>query len=190
MLLSSKEHSKAMWEKYTEARPNLKNGDIILYSGNSLMAKSIKYFDHAYYNHIGVVWNAYERMLTMDMWSKGLTVTPLSNRINGYRDFCILRPKNINPFAIEAALSSGLDLWEGNTKYDYTLLLRIAVIKKTGIDITGLGRKGRFICSEFVQNYCSNLGIHTFDEIELITPEDFIRYIDTEKFDVLYKTNK
>ena len=84
-------------QKYIDNRDNIQNGDLILYRGNSMMAKAIQYLDRAFYNHIGVVWKVEDpeskeyRILTLDMWSKGLVVVPLSERMSGYDDFwCFL----------------------------------------------------------------------------------------------------
>lgn len=174
-------------EKYVNLRNDFMTGDIVLYRGTSTLAKSIQYFDKAYYNHIGIVWDIddIDKVLTLDMWSKGLTCVPLSRRMDGYHDFCILRPK-VRPEAIKHAISSVLNDWDGrNIKYDNMLLLRVAIVKKTGIDITGLGSTDKFICSEFVKYYTDLLGLDTYADRKLITPEDFRRYIDAN-FDVLY----
>ena len=168
--------------KYLENRNSIQNGDLIIYRGSSLMARAIQYLDKAFYNHIGVVWKVEDpeskeyRILTLDMWDKGLVVIPLSERISGYDDFCILRPK-VTQDKIEAAIFDGLRLWEGKVGYDYSLIFRVALIKKFGIDVTSLGKTNRYICSEFAQAYCKNF-INTYNGINLITPEDFRRYID------------
>ena len=180
-------NNKGYPEKYTKLREEIKNGDLILYRGSSIMAKGILYFDKAYYNHIGVVWRpqGVDRVLTLDMWTEGLDCVPVSRRMEGYKDFCILRPK-VSNLKIESAIAESLEEWDGrNIKYDNSLILRIALIKKTGIDISGLGKKGNFICSEFAQYYCDLLGLKTYSMINLITPEDFRRYID-ENFELIY----
>lgn len=174
-------------EKYNKLRDEIKNGDLILYRGNSMLAKSIEYFDKAYYNHIGVVWRPEDtnRVLTLDMWSNGLDCIPLSRRMAGYKDFCILRPKVSND-KTESAIRLVMDDWDGrDIKYNYMLLFRVALIKKTGIDLTGFGNKDRFICSQFVQRYCDLLGLKTYSMINLITPEDFRRFID-DNFELIY----
>ena len=170
-------------QKYIDNRDNIQNGDLILYRGNSMMAKAIQYLDRAFYNHIGVVWKVEDpeskeyRILTLDMWSKGLVVVPLSERMSGYDDFCILRP-NVTQDKIETAIFDGLRLWEGKLGYDYSLIFRVALIKKLGIDVTSLGKTDRYICYEFAQAYCKNF-INTYNNINLITPEDLRRYIDS-----------
>jgi hypothetical protein len=174
-------------EKYKLLRNEIKNGDLILYKGSSFLAKGIQYFDKAYYNHIGVVWKPEDcdRLLTLDMWQEGLTCIPVSRRMSGYKDFCILRPK-VSEEISKKALSISLDEWDGrDIKYDNQLILRVAMIKKLRIDLTGLGKKDRFICSEFIQHYCDLIGLDTYSNINLITPEDFRRFID-DNFELLY----
>lgn len=189
-----------LMQKYNTHRNEFKNGDIVLYHGTSMMAKAIQYFDNAYFNHAGIVWipENSNRVLTLDMWQQGLMCLPLSRRMAGYADFCVLRPKFDFPTGyiakgienqnkINIAVNTALGMWDGReVKYNYAILLRIALIKKTGIDITGLGKKDTFICSQFVQYYTSLLGFSIYEGIKLITPEDFLRFID-ENFEILFK---
>jgi len=176
----TKTTNKGYPEKYSKFRDEIENGDLILYKGTSFLSKSIQYFDKAYYNHIGVAWRPENtnRILTLDMWKEGLVCTPLSRRMDGYSDFCILRPK-VSSQKIDLAICEALEEWEGREiKYDNMLLPRVALVKKTGIDLSNLGKKGKFICSEFAQYYCELLGFNTYNFLNLITPEDFRRFID------------
>lgn len=166
-------------QKYIDHRDEIKNGDLLIYKGTSILSKAIQYFDKAYYNHIGVAWIPENsgRILTLDMWSQGLACIPLSRRMSGYSDFCILRPKVTALQSIEA-IKTSLGMWDGReVKYDFGMLLRVAISKKIKIDISS-SKKNRFICSEFAQYYTSVLGITTYDEIDMITPQDFIRNKD------------
>jgi hypothetical protein len=180
-------NNKGYPEKYTKLRNEIQNGDLLLYKGTSFLAKGIQYFDKAYYNHIGVVWrpNDIDRVLTLDMWSEGLTCIPVSRRMEGYKDFCILRPK-VSIEKSKEAIMKAIEKWDGkDVYYDKQLILRVAAIKKLKIDLSGLGKKDKFICSEFVQYYCDLLGLKTYSMINLITPEDFRRFID-DNFELLY----
>ncbi len=180
-------------QKYLDHRDDIKSGDIVLYRGNGIISNLIHYIDDAYYTHVGVIWKVEDpdskeyRLLTMDMWTNGLVLVPLSERLSNYEDFCIIRPE-VSSDMIEVAIFNSLKLWEGKTRYDYLLLLRISIIKKLRIDLVGYGKLTKYICSEFVDKYCKMLGIHTFDNINLITPEDFRRYFDKSKFIKLFDT--
>jgi hypothetical protein len=189
--LLTKSKSNEIPKKYLENRDSLKSGDVILYRGTGFLAKTIQYFDDAYYNHVGIVWKLETggeveyRLLTLDMWSEGLTLKPLSFRMVGYEDFCVLRPK-VSKTTIKTALNTAINEWEASDiKYDYLLLPRIALVKKTGIDLTGLGSRKKFVCSEFGQEYFTNIGIMSYADIKLITPQDFLRYIDLKKVELL-----
>lgn len=59
-----------------------------------------------------------------------------------------------------------------------------AMIKATRVDITGLGKSSKFICSEFAQKYCNYLGLKTYSNLKVITPEDFRRFMD-ENFEII-----
>lgn len=174
-------------EKMNDILKNVKNGDIILYRGNGFMAKCIRFFDSAYYTHIGVAWlpEKTDQILTLDMWSLGLSCLPLQRRLSIYDDFCILRP-NVSTEKIDETLRTLLNNWDGaDVKYDYMLLFKIAFKKKTGISL-GLGEGKKFICSEFAQQYTNLLGLESYKERQLITPEDFIRYRDPNESEVLF----
>jgi hypothetical protein len=46
------------------------------------------------------------------MWQEGLTCLPLSRRMEGYKDFCILRPI-VSEEKTKASISVSLEEWEG-----------------------------------------------------------------------------
>lgn len=172
-------------EKYKKARPFLKNGDIILFRGNFLLAKAIRFFDSAYYTHIGVVLKVEDRFLILDSNSKGVKPDFLSERMNSYVDFCILSPIRTNA-QIDISLNKALERGDHRTKYDFLLLLRIALVKKLGINLTGLGSPKRDICSEFVQFYTDCLNIICYKNDTLITPQDFIRYRNPSELNISF----
>lgn|GEM_PF-3312061 len=194
-------------EKYNSYRKEAKDGDILLWNGNSLMAKLIRFFDDnyvdnegnkvkdpAYYTHSSLVyWGRGQRLLNADSWYNGITVVPASHRIDVYRDFCVLRPKmdHLKPEQVLAqmdhALNSALKKWDANIPYDYFTTLRVAIIKKTGIDITGLGKRSKFICSEYTQRFTLELGIQDYfrGENAIFTPQDHLRF-EQGSFELLF----
>jgi hypothetical protein len=170
--------------KYAKDRASIKHGDIILFRGSSLLAKLIMYFDSAYYTHVGVVFEIAGRKMIIDSNGKGVHPDFLSDRIRSYKDFCIVRPtSSVNVYD---AMTQAFNRGDIGTKYDFALLLRIAAIRKTGINITSLGSAGRDICSEFARFYSSFIA-DTYRSLELITPQDFIRHSkDDNNFSVLF----
>lgn len=172
-------------EKYTNARPHIKNGSIILFRGDKLIAKLIQYFDGAYYNHIGIVFESEGHLMIIDSNREGVKPDFLSERIRKYSDFCLLPPQRSDE-EINKAMDKAFDRGDEGTKYDFFLLPRIAIIKKLKIDITGLGSEKRDICSEFVRYYTDSLNINCYKNISLITPQDFIRYRDNQEVSLLF----
>ena len=171
--------------KYQQARPYIKNGDIVLMRGSHLLAQTIQYFDSAYYNHIGVIFQSEEHFFIMDSTRKGVAPDFLSERIKGYADFCILSPKR-TPEEINAALKQVFERGDIGTKYDFLLLPRIAIYKKLGLDIKKWGSDKRDICSEFTRYYTNDLNINCYKDIQFITPQDFLRHRDPQEASLLF----
>ena len=171
--------------QYINIREEIKDGDILLYRGNGLMSKLIRYFDdNASWSHIGIAKWVGKRLFTIEMWDYGIEFIPLSRRIDSYTDFSIIRPVNINPQIIDAGLDATLGLVEKDEQYDYLMLLRIAILKKTGINLVKLKEKHTFICSELAQYFCNQIGVTCYENLSPITPQDFIRHLDKKQITI------
>ncbi len=172
-------------EKYAKARPQIKNGSLIAFRGDQVLAKLIQYFDDAYYNHIGIVFESEGHLMIIDSNRQGVKPDFLSERIRKYSDFCVLPPQRSEE-EINNALGKAFERGDEGDKYDFLLLPRIAIVKKLNIDITGLGSQKRDICSEFVRFYTDSLNINCYKNIPLITPQDFIRYRNNQEVSLLF----
>ena len=106
--------------------------------------------------------------------------------MKGYDKFCIARIKDKSVDFIDKALDSVFEKIERDTKYDYFLLPRIAFYKKTGIDLVGLGKIDRDICSELCRYFSNNLEVDCYKNVNLITPQDFIRKKDDKEVEILF----
>lgn len=164
-------------DDYYSVRSQIQKGDIVLIQRRSFISSCIRYFDNAYWTHVGIVHEMGDRLITIDMWNRGIELVPLSRRINDSEEFRIYRPVTSKQ-AIDKAITNIINIWERDRNYDYWLLLRIAIFKKTGIDLAGLGSKKRNVCSELVQEYTESIGLDCYRSVDLITPEDFVRYAD------------
>ena len=174
-------------DDYYFVRDKIQDGDIFLWSGNGIMARSIMYFDDAQYNHISVVKWIGKRVFNIDMWYHGIEINPLSRRmLYDYKRFCCIRPLGVEKELINNAIENILEKVEALRRYDYWLLPRIALLKKTGIDLTRFGRGDRYICSELIQTYTNDLRIESYERLKLITPQDFLRFADVTSVEILY----
>lgn len=174
-------------KNYHSIRKDLRAGDIVLYHNGGIfwgiMGKLIQFFDNAHFTHIGIVDKFSDRVITLDMWSDGMQVVPLSRRMKLWKEFCVLRP-SVDEREIEKALDDVYrNVWERDVKYDRATLLRIAIKKKLGIDLTKFGRVDRYICSELAQHFTGNVGIKCYEGLDIITPQDFIRYINLDEME-------
>ena len=179
-------------EKYEAYRKIAKDGDILLFRGRSFLARSIQYFDDAYYNHSAFVYWNRGRLELLDAWYGGVEKVPASKRVKDYSpngDFCVIRIKK--PGAdIEAGISYVNNRWHAETKYHVAMLFRIALIKKTKIDLTGLSKRDRTICSFTTRDFTNAAGVECYKNIHLITPHDFIRYADGDEVKILFHTKE
>jgi hypothetical protein len=178
-------------KKYDLNRDQIKNGDLVLFRGKSQLSRQIQMYDDAYYNHVGLVIESNGRLLVIDSNARGVNPELLSVRIDEYIDFCIIRPQAWTDTQITAAVSSALERAEKHIKYDFFLLLQIALYRKSGIRIN-LNTKNRDICSEFGRRYIqyfTNPKSTCFERpnlpTEFITPWDFIVYAD-KNFEILF----
>lgn len=172
-------------DKYNTARPLLNTGDIILFSGTGFVAKLIQFFDKAYYNHIGIIWEANGRLFILDANAPGVHPDYLSDRINSNKDFCIVRLQK-DPQAIELALNQVMDKGQSGIKYNFARLPKIALFKSFGWNIKKLDGQGKDICSQFVQEFTNIFPIDCYQHNELMTPQDFIRQNNSEEAKVLF----
>lgn len=67
--------------RYEEVRPQIKNGDVIMYEGKSMVPKLVSWFTRSPYSHAGIAvwWN--ERLMVMEAAMRGVMVMPLSRNI-------------------------------------------------------------------------------------------------------------
>lgn len=178
--------------KYDNLRDQIQNGDIILYHGTSILDTCISYFDNkAYFSHAGIVWKVGTgdnyRLLTLEMYRNGMNLDSLSNTMasHSHSDFCVVRPI-IDSAKINDIMQIELNAFDGGVKYDFGLMLAIAIYKKTGVNFKWLYEKNSLICSQLVQQFSINLGLTSFDGRQEFTPQDVIRYAKPSEFHILF----
>jgi hypothetical protein len=71
-------------EFYGEVRSQIKNGDVLMYRGRSLVSRLICLLTHSRYSHAGLAvwWN--DRLVVMEAVGKGVMVPPLSSNVRHY----------------------------------------------------------------------------------------------------------
>lgn len=189
-------------QKYDQNRDRILTGDIILFRNSTKMmwlSKSIQHFDKAYYNHIGLVFafgtGVNKRLFILDSNAPGVQPDFLSDRMDMYEDFCVLRPRpqwrDIG--LLESAVSRTIQRAQTHIKYDFMLILEVATERSLGRNVMNIGQGNRDICSEFIYRYVKELYTIAYDYTKntwgWISPQDFLRFRDQKEFDLLLDTN-
>ena len=180
-------------EKYLTLRDQIQQGDIILFHGNALISRAIRWLDNAPYNHAGLVFEATGRKFVMESTHGGVNPRFLSvvMKKEKYTNFCIIRPKAWTKEQISAALELVFNDSEEVIDYDHKLILQIAIKRLFNRNIR-MDSQRLDICSEFTRRYTRFLKDTIADNYEMptmpnefITPWDFVLYARAN-FDVLF----
>ncbi len=176
-------------QKYSRLRSMIKDGDIILFHGTGIVARTIQFCDKSYYNHIGIVFDKCGALYIVDANENGVQADRLSHRINKYRkggDFTIVKPLVPNS-EIQAALSKLLRRSDPQTiKYDFANGIKELFNRLFNINLKVDLDESHDICSDFVSEYQLNLGLlnEDFKKVRISFPEDTIRY-KTDKVQII-----
>lgn len=166
-------------EKYTKLRPLINDGDVILFRGEKALAKIIQECDsNAYYNHVGIVLKIHGALFIIDSNAKGVEPARLSERIEKYIDFDVLRPLE-NESIIELALQIVLRKQDTKKiKYDFINGFKALLNRKFKTKFETHIEDYRNICSMFVLPYALELKmvILPSEMNNLFFPQDYIRY--------------
>jgi len=169
-------------EKYIRLRPQIKQGDLILFRGKKILARLIQQSDdNAYYNHIGVVGEIAGSLFIIDSNKHGVKPDRLSDRVFSYEkgDFTILK-SNCSTQKIKSALSKLLKKADYvKYKYDFFNGAKAMLNRffKTNFKIKI--NPYREICSMFILPYALELDIvyTVVEDNKLFFPQDYIRFL-------------
>ena len=164
-------------DKYTQARPGIKAGMLILFRGTSIVSKLIQSITGSYYNHVGVVFEANGRLFIMDANAPGVHPDLLSFRVAEYEDFCCIDLKQ-TPEAVSIALGTLMDKDSAGVKYNFGRLIMIALKDKLGVNVPEVDQSGHVICSQYAQEFCDLFPIPCYQKDAEMIPQGFITEAD------------
>jgi len=168
-------------EKYKRLRPLIKDGDIILFHGTSIMARIIQWCDKSYYNHVGVVVEKLGAFYIVDANASGVQADRLSWRIKKYKrgTFIIIQP-TVTDYIVEDELKSLLRRVDVKwVKYDFWNGFKELVNRKFNWNLKITYNDDADICSDTTANYTMSLQmvlIEKFIKLRIAFPQDYIRY--------------
>lgn len=175
---------------YSQARPHLRTGDILLFHSTALGSEIIELGTCSLWSHAAFVWQLadIDRVILLEsMDTVGVRAMPMSTRINGcaaqptpyqggllvlrHQDF----PEHPNPAKVREMTQFALD--RVGFPYSFWELHRIAVRIALGLAgkiVTGrLDPKNQFICSEYVAKCYEAIGVKLAPDKEgFIAPAD------------------
>ena len=172
-------------EQYDKIRPLIKDGDIILFHGTSLLSRIIQTCDKSYFNHVGIIIEKFGSLYILDANSKGVQADRLSYRIDKCKPNGTLMILRSNKYrtVIDTAMMNLLSRADNKTiKYDFYNGVKELINRLLGVKFKVELDEGHDICSDFVSSYQVELGMvnEKFKELIVAFPQDSIRYMSEE----------
>ena len=181
-------------EKYFEARPFIKTGDLLLYSGKSLISEGIKLVTDSEYSHIEMVLDfkdvfVLDRKFTIGALNRGIEIHSISSRVKNYEGkIDVYRCTKIEKAESIRLIREALKILD--TPYGYDNIKDIVVDKlfkkKKYNPDDSPEQTEKFICSEAVSYLYRKIGIDLCPEKadEVTYPGDCIKNC-TKIFNIL-----
>ena len=168
--------------KYNRLRPYLKHGDIILFHGKGIIARTIQNCDSAYWNHVGVIIEVNGALFIVDSNASGVQADRLSWRIAKYKDgdFAVIQP-DLSKEVINYHMAQLLKRQDGKwIRYDYMNGAKELANRKWNLKLRIVPTEDRDICSDWVRRYAEGLDVVTeeFKKTLLVFPQDYDRYFN------------
>jgi hypothetical protein len=150
---------------YTEAKPDLRTGDILLCNGNHPIALMIKKFTNSIFSHVGFIFTWNNRVLVLEsVEDDGVRAVPLSQYVYDHESsgkpydgelYIARHQTHLDEKKVNKMLGHAADLL--NKRYD-----KDEIAKIIWRIVSGSGRHesdNEYICSEFVEVCFNQIGI-------------------------------
>jgi cell wall-associated NlpC family hydrolase len=156
---------------YGEVRDDIKNGDIVLFRGKSLVSRAICWATRSPYSHAGVVgwWNAH--LMVLEAVSKGVVATRLSYIVDHYPGGAELWTTDRELARVEVVREAQFLLGRSYSMMKLFGMARRMVFGAGGHDKDPERSPDAFLCSEFVSRAWRKGGLDLKDGV----PDQFTR---------------
>lgn len=177
-------------KQYDEIRSQLKNLDILLFSGDGVISCAIKDFTDSTISHVAILvrFDEYDRvMVSESMEGKGVRLIPLSLHLKNYKGSIIVARHPEAEKITDLKKIGQLAFDNSGREYDLKELARIAyrqIITKLGIAKLlrlkfKINTNDKEICSEWVRFFLDSFNISIpYNKNGYITPADFYNWND------------
>jgi len=148
--------------RYEEVRPHIKNGDVIMYEGKSIVPKLVGWFTRSPYSHAGIAvwWN--ERLMVMEAKMRGVMVMPLSRNIfrhKGKVEWFTSKQEISDEDRLRMVIFAQEELGKRFAAWKAILLGWKVLSKRDLGERDRLRRENKLFCSQYVAQIYNSIGL-------------------------------
>ena len=147
---------------YDKFRSEIKNGDVLMYMGNSLLSKLIRFVTKSNYSHAGIAvwWN--DRLMVLEAVGKGVILTPMSKNVshyNGWVDWLTATKPISKPKRLRMVQFAQKELGKEYSKWKLIIFGYILILGKDKDKRDKLRQANKLFCSQYVAQIYNSAGI-------------------------------
>jgi hypothetical protein len=177
---------------YEQARNEIKSGDVLLCSGNTMFSKLIQRATGSMWSHVGFILrlDAIDRIMVMEsVESIGVRTVPLSSYVSNYNGsrqpydgrLLIARHRHFNPDRVHDLSKTAVDLLGHNYSAKEIARITYRITVNLGRNYCNLPEPDdEYICSEYAYECFKSVGIYIPTSCGYVTPADFSNAEDIE----------
>ena len=148
--------------RYEEVRPQIKNGDVIMYEGKSMVPKLVSWFTRSPYSHAGIAvwWN--ERLMVMEATMRGVMVMPLSRSIlrhKGKAEWFISKQEISDEDRLRMVIFAQEELGKSFARWKAVLFGLKILLNRNLSKKDQLRMENKLFCSQYVAQIYNSIGL-------------------------------
>jgi len=148
--------------KYNEVRLQIKNGDVIMYTGKKIFARLISWLTRSPYSHAGIAvwWN--ERLMVMEAVMRGVRVAPLSRNIyqhKGNVEWFSCKKEISEEDRLRMVIFAQEELGKGYARWKAMLFGLKVLFKRDLSKKDELRMENKLFCSQYVAQIYNSIGL-------------------------------
>jgi hypothetical protein len=148
--------------KYNEARLQIRNGDVIMYTGKKILPRLISWLTRSPYSHAGIAvwWN--ERLMVMEAVMRGVTIAPLSRNIcqhHGNVEWFTCKKEISEEERLKMVIFAQEELGKNYARWK-AVLFGLKILLNTNLSRKDqLRMENKLFCSQYVAQIYNSIGL-------------------------------
>lgn len=166
--------------KYNEVRLQIKNGDVIMYTGKKIFARLISWLTRSPYSHAGIAvwWN--ERLMVMEAVMRGVTIAPLSRNIrqhHGNLEWFTCKREISDEDRLRMVIFAQEELGKDYARWKAVLFGLKILLNRNLSRKDRLRMENKLFCSQYVAQIYNSVGLDLKENREdrFMSPGDIAR---------------